>query len=298
MENLEKLNHLDFIITGDVALAFYIHKDDPEKLKENIQNIEQLEIITSKEIELPSTIINHIVSPAFFSHLYHMAVNIQDHKVSCPLWLNIHYLRTFNNESALNDEKEHEKYLMITEVLKDYTNSEPISETESKTKSEPQSINETYELSREIVYIFEKYIRKHGLIVCGRKAQELTSYTKNNSGIPFFVLLSKRPSLVTSMITGEIKHASSQLMDCSESSPKIYEIYDMRSGNVYAYIIEEKREANYIEINGYKVANIPTMSYILGTCSIYLPLNINKSILEKYIRHLSKIYISLLNTEN
>jgi hypothetical protein len=99
------------------------------------------------------------------------------------------------------------------------------------------------------------------------------------------------------MITGELKNTKSQLLDCSANSPKIYEIYDSKTGKVYSYIIEDKggkENRSYIDVGGYKVANIPTIVSILAICSMYLPLTINTEAIMDYVAHLSRVHIALL----
>lgn len=292
MEQLQNIPHLDYIITGDAALAFYIHKSNPNKLKKALKDVPKIEILSSKEIrDLPPNVINHVISPIFFSHLSHLSNTIQNHQISCKRWLKIHYLRKFNNPQTLNNVAEHESLLQIFDALKENSVNPP-------EHGEHSEGDNDYELSRNVINIFDKYIRKHKLVVCGRKAQELTAFCmKNKPQIPFFILLSTKPGTITKMISSELKGATYQLMDCSNHSPKIYEIYETKTGKVYAYVIQKNNDpgATNLVINGYHVANIPTMAYILGTCSIYLPLSINRDILDSYTEHLSKMFIALLH---
>lgn len=290
MEPLLNIPYLDYIITGDVALAFYIHKSNPKSLKKALKEIPKIEILSSKEIqELPPNVINHVVSPLFFSHLSHLATVIQNHQISCKRWLKIHYLRKFNNSETLSNISEHQTLLDIFDILKE------------NSVNPPENTN--YDLSRNVVNTFDKYILKHNLVVCGRKAQELTAFCmKNKPQIPFFILLSTKPGTITKMLSSELKGTSYQLLDCSKNSPKIYEIYETKTGKVYAYVIQKNNDksatATNLVINGYHVANIPTIAYILGTCSIYLPLSINRDILENYTEHLSKMFIALKTPTN
>lgn len=279
LSQLKSLRNIEYILTGNSALTCYIHKNEIHKIDNILAKSGKLEIITSKNISLPNTITVSIVSPILFTHLSQNSQIIGNHRVCSPRWLKTYFLRKYKTPTK----ETYQRLLEISELLKPH----------KKKESYPEK---NYVLSRNTNTVIDKYIKKHNIIVCGKKAQELTSfYLKDSPAIPFFILLSDKPNLLSRLISSELKQCNSRLLDCSSNSPKIYEIYQ-KNGNTVAYIIEQKEKitsGDFIEINGYTVASIPIMTYILERCSMYMPLSINRNTLEEYVDYLMMRFIAI-----